>query len=258
MSSLLRWMLVGGTALAVLWWLGDTPVAPSVHEPEREPEREAPSAAIEIASVKLPPRPAPRSVRPAPPIPPAPPARERAEPVHPDSELLSRGAELLAEGAFPRLRATYIRIGFDAYRRALVGLGGAFYLYDGRERQPVVEVDGVTGDLGSEGWRSELSRWPRDVTRHLPGALERGRRRYGARVSHVVLLPPARLDAALLGAVDRRMRELGLDARSLLHIDVAYELRGDRLECDVLAVGLSDGTERDLGLLVDLSFGDRS
>jgi hypothetical protein len=185
-------------------------------------------------------------------------ARRETPVLRPDSEALERGGALLRDGAFPRLRATYVRIGFAAYREAVVELGGAFYLYDARARQPLAEVDPRTGGLRDVAVRTTLSRWPRDVTRHLPAALRRGRERYGQRVSRVVLLPPASLDAALLGALDQHLRGLGSSAAELLRVDVAYELRADRLHCEVLSVGLRDGSERPLRLRIDLSAGGTS
>ena len=131
-------------------------------------------------------------------------------------------------------------------------------MYDPRARRVLAQVDPRSGLLGAEGLREELSRWPRDVTRHLQRALALGRERYGARVSRVVLLPPASLDAALLGALDRRLRELGVSSDSLLRVDVAYELRGGRLQCEVLTVALRDGSERELGLRIDLSAAERT
>lgn len=185
-------------------------------------------------------------------------AKSEPAALRPDPEALARGDALLRAGAFPRLRATYSRIGFVAYREAVLALGGAFYLYDLRARRVLAEVDPRSDLLGAEGVREELSRWPRDVTRHLQGALALGRERYGARASRVVLLPPASLDAALLGALDRRLRELGVNSDSLLRVDVAYELAGGRLHCEVLSVALRDGTERELGLRIDLSAGERA
>ncbi len=186
--------------------------------------------------------------------------RVQSEPaaLRPDPEVLARGDALLRAGAFPRLRATYIRIGFAAYREAVLELGGAFYLYDPRARRVLAEVDPRSGLLGAEGVREELSRWPRDVTRHLESSLALGRERYGARVSRVVLLPPASLDAALLGALDRHLGGLGVSSDALLRVDVAYELHGGRLYCEVLTVALRDGSERDLGLHIDLSTGERA
>jgi hypothetical protein len=154
------------------------------------------------------------------------------------------------------MRATYHRIGFAAYRDAMLALGGAFYLYDAARREPVAGVDPQTGALRRAAVPSTLSRWPRDVTRHVPGALEQGRTHYGTRVTRIVLLPPARLDTALLAGLERGLRDRGIDAEAVVRVDLAYEMRAGRLGCELLAVGLRDGREAPLGLHVDLSDGD--
>lgn len=235
MNRLLQWTVTCASALCVILIFRSSERA-RVDSAAYEPQ---PTAAIEI-----------KRIDPVSPV--------EAPVLRPDSEALERGGALLRAGAFPRLRATYVRIGFAAYRDAVVELGGAFYLYDARARQPLAEVDPRTGSLRDAAVRTTLSRWPRDVTRHLPAALRRGRERYGQRVSRVVLLPPASLDAALLGALDQHLRGLGSSAAALLRVDVAYELRADRLHCEVLSVGLSDGSERSLGLRIDLSAGETS
>ncbi len=257
----LEWAVTGAVALGVVLLfreVGSVPSEPSVAA--------AAASAIEIARIDVTEQSDPEPARRAPMTPArvaelaGPEIGAKSEPaaLRPDPEALARGDALLRAGAFPRLRATYIRIGFPAYREAVLELGGAFYLYDPRARRTLAEVDPRSGLLGAEGVREELSRWPRDVTRHLQSALALGRERYGARASRVVLLPPASLDAALLGALDRRLRELGVSSDSLLRVDVAYELRGGRLHCEVLAVGLQDGSERDLGLRIELSAGERA
>lgn len=217
-----------------------------------------------------PPRAEPVEAAPAPPKaappPPAPASREperagevatesESEAVRPAADALARGSSLLRAGAFPRMRASYRRIGFAAYRDAVLALGGAFYLYDPLARRVVAEVDLRTGALGPERVRDDLSRWPRDVTRHAGPALTRGAERYGSQVSRVVLLPPARLDAALLGALEQYLRQSGLAADQLLRVDVAYELVDGRLHCEVLTLGLRDGSERDVALRIDLGAG---
>lgn len=226
--------------------------AEEVLDPSSEEQR------IEIVRIEMPPEPDPEPKAapdppPPPPEPPAPPS-EPAQAV-PEADVLARGASLLRAGKFPRLRATYSRIGFPAYRDAVLALGGAFFLFDPMTRQPVAEVDPRTGLVRAERLRVDLSRWPRDVTRHLPETLRLGQARYGPRITRVILLPPARLDAALLGALEDHLRVLGLDAQSLLRVDVAYELRAGRLHCDVLLVALRDGTERPVSLEIDLSGG---
>jgi hypothetical protein len=213
---------------------------------------------IEIVRIEMPPEPDlepkaaadPPPPRPEPPAPPSQPAQ-----TVPEAEVLARGGSLLRAGKFPRLRATYSRIGFPAYRDAVLDLGGAFFLFDPMTRQPVAKVDPRTGLVSAERVRVDLSRWPRDVTRHLPETLRLGQAHYGPRITRVILLPPARLDAALLGALEDHLRALGLDAQSLLRVDVAYELRSGSLHCDVLLVALRDGSERPVSLEIDLSGG---
>jgi len=173
--------------------------------------------------------------------------------VAPTQQTMARGEARLQQGAFPRLRATYARIGFRAYRDAVLDLGGGFFLFDSNTRQPVAAVDPKTGELSDEVTLERLSRWPRDVTRHLPVALERGRARYGPRASRVILLPPASVDAALLGALEDELTAQGIAPRELLRVDVAYELVAERLHCRVLSVALRDGSEQPLALRIDLS-----
>ncbi|MCH6561323.1 MAG: hypothetical protein O7B23_07710 [Deltaproteobacteria bacterium] len=240
-----------GMALVVLLLL-----SPSLREQLARPlARSSPASVerrIEIVEIELPAEP---EARPLPPPRPAPSPPPLPATQVPSSDALERGESLLRSGRFPHLRASYGRIGFEAYRDAMLELGGVFFLFDGKARQPVAEVDPRTGALGGELVRADLSRWPRDVTRHLSEPLRLGQASYGPRVSRVILLPPARLDAALLGGLDAHLRALDLDPGDLLRVDLAYELRGGNLYCDVLLVAMRDGTERSLSLQIDLSGG---
>ena len=260
MNGLSQAAITLAVAVAVVVLL--MPVLPeagrAVSEESEEPQSEAPR--IRIAEIHVPdPETTLRSeetpqvtATPSIPDPPSPLPSESST-VRPTAQEVERGQELLEEGAFPRLRATYARIGFPAYRDSMVALGGRFFLFDLDRRQPVAEVDPRTGARLGEEMPGGLSRWPRDVTRHLPFVLEGGREIYGERVSRVVLLPPAPLDAALLGALDREMRARGLDPAEAIRIDVAYELRAGRLHCEVLGVALRSGRETPLPLVIDLS-----
>ena len=240
-----------GVALVVLLLL-----SPSLREQLARPlARSSPAPVerrIEIVEIELPAEP---EARPLPPPRPAPSPPPLPATQVPSSDALERGESLLRSGRFPHLRASYGRIGFEAYRDAMLELGGVFFLFDGKARQPVAEVDPQTGALGGEFVRADLSRWPRDVTRHLSEPLRLGQASYGPRVSRVILLPPARLDAALLGGLDAHLRALDLDPGDLLRVDLAYELRGGNLYCDVLLAAMRDGTERSLSLQIDLSGG---
>jgi hypothetical protein len=237
-------------AAAVIWTLAPASVETAEPVEKAEPVAPARPEPIRVAVVR-PPAHEPAATRPAP-EPPAP-KPEATAAVQPGERALRRGTALLDAGAFPHLRATYERIGFDAYRDAMLRLGGRFYLFDPRERRPLARVDPGTNALEPPSVPDSLSRWPRDVTRHLPGALERGRTRYGTRAGRVILLPPRALDAALLGALDARLRELGLRASDARGVRVAYELHDGRLHASVLGITLRDGSERALPLVVDLS-----
>ncbi|MBW2414684.1 MAG: hypothetical protein JRG76_09280, partial [Deltaproteobacteria bacterium] len=224
-SRLVHSAIALAVAFAITEWAA-APAGPVQEDAVPEPSWQR----IEIARIETAPAKAPRPPRPRPPgIPAAAPEPEpvakpvaEAEPTAPSARApitaqagaasaranLERGRELLDAGVFPRLRASYQRIGFEAYRDAVLALGGGFFLFDARARRPLAEIDPRTGETRSEAVREGLSRWPRDVTRHLPAALERGRQRFGDRASRVILLPPAAVDAALLGALDAHLRTL--------------------------------------------------
>jgi hypothetical protein len=254
MRLLARLAVVAFAAFLIWEILGPRPVfRNAAAQPAAEPAR------IELVRIELPeaqPKPPP----PPEPGPPALPARQEAESAarSPTQETIERGEARLQQGAFPRLRATYARIGFRAYRDAVLDLGAGFFLFDSSTRQPLATVNPKTGELSDAVMLERLSRWPRDVTRHLPIALERGRARYGARASRVILLPPASVDAALLGALEDELLARGIAPGKLLRVDVAYELVAERLHCRVLSVALSDGSEQPLALRIDLSGGTRT
>ncbi len=255
MSHTSRVAVILSSAFAVAWLLTPLsgPAPPATHE---TPERVERWERIEIEHVAVPEaKPAAPESRNPPPPRPKPRPRPSGVPAQRASNELARGERLLEAGSFPQLRATYRRIGFDAYRDAVLALGGSFFLFDAAARRPLAEIDPRTGAVTSREQRPGLSRWPRDVTRHLPLALERGRQRWGERASRVILLPPAFVDAALLGALDAHLRAQGERGERLVAVDLAYELRDGRLGCEVLALSLRDGTRRRVGLHVDLSRG---
>ena len=251
------------TALGVLWLLESTllPVLGSA-EPVAAPEQRI---RISIARSEPPARPEPPQARaPAPetaePRPPRAAAAQRDEPADAQppasSEAeLTRGRAWLDAGGFPLLRATYGRIGFAAYRDAVLDLGGRFFLFDSARRQPVAELDPHSGTTHPMESTADLSQWPRDVTRHLRASLSKGQLRFGPRVSRVILLPPAGVDAALLGALAAHLAELGVPAADLLRVDLAYELRDGRLECEVLGLSLRGVGPREVRLRIDLAAG---
>jgi hypothetical protein len=234
----------------------DLPTEPPEPEPPRSRSREPGPEPIRIARIETtmqrerpPPDPPPKE--------PSPPPRSAPVPlpttVAPTVDTVRRGQALLEAGVFPRLRATYVRIGFAAYRDAMIALGARFFSYDSTRRRPVAEVDPLTGAILGEAIPRALSRWPRDVTRHLRSALVSAQAIYGESASRIILLPPSHVDAALLGAVYAFVRGSGLDPSKIVRLDLAYELEEGRLRCEVLSAGMRDGSERALSFRVDLS-----
>lgn len=213
---------------------------------------------VEITIKKIvepPPQPPPRAVQPRPEKPKA------VEPISPPalagrtftpSALDYLKGDRLLEGGFPRLHATYERLGFPAYRDAVLALGGEFFVWDGSENQPIAHLDTRTGATSEASIPSDLSRWPRDVTMHLEPARERSKEEFGERASHVVLLPPTRLDAALLSGLNHLLEQNDVDPASVSGFFGAYELRGRRLYCVVLSTSFKDGTERPVSFSIDL------
>ncbi len=84
------------------------------------------------------------------------------------------------------------------------------------------------------------------------GSASTPRAELGERASHVVLLPPARLDAALLSGLDHLLRKNGIDPGRVSGFYGAYELRGRRLHCTVLSTTFKDGSERPVSFSIDL------
>jgi type IV secretory pathway VirB10-like protein len=261
-----RALVALASAACVSWWLW-----PSGAEERREPPRELATAPLELPEIvpitpvapepEMPQAPEPAAA-PPPPLPAraaAPPlptitatAKAAPRPSLPVLQSTGKRGELSA-GRLPKLKADGRRIGFIAYRDAMLALGGGFFLYDALAKRPFAEIDPVTGEVRSETLRSGLSDWPRDMTSLFEAALELGRKRYGARASRVVLLPPAHIDTTLVTALRRELPLLGVDPDAVVRVDLVYELRDGRLECDVVGVGLRDAGDRTLELRVTLS-----
>ncbi len=257
-----RALVALASAAGVSWLLW--PGASEPFEPKPVTVLELP-AIVEVTPVELPPPPAPAE-EPPPQPPPAAPASSApppsslptitatarlAAPSRRAAEELRRPRGDLSEGRLPKVKAS--GPDFAAYRDAMLALGGGFFLYDASAKRLLAEIDALSGEIRSEGLRKGLSDWPRDLTPLFKAALELGQQRYGARASRVVLLPPASIDAALVAALVRELPPLGVDVDAVVRVDLVYELRGGRLECEVVGVGLRDAADRALELRVTLS-----
>ena len=264
-------------AVGIAWWLWPdlSPARPVASEPPPEPPPSIRIARIEPLPVEAQPAPAPaparveeqtapkggaaetKAIRPVLPASEVPVLADTARPREPrDGDSIALGEQRIAEGRFPRQRASYARIGFERYRDAMLALGGRFYLFDRRARRPLAELDPFTSEHRAiEALPPHLSAWPRDVTPYLRDVLEAPdvRRAYDGRATHVVLLPPADIDAAFVGGLDRALRRQGLDIERVASVRLLYELSHTGLGCEVVRVELFDGTRRELDLRLALS-----
>ena len=219
--------------------------APAVAEPTREIGRDAETSQAALATEAASPKPEKTERKPEPTT------ETSAIPI--DAATLRNGEKRLKEGRFPRMSGSSMRIGFAAYRDAMLALGGRFYLFDGKAGQPVAEVNPRTGEITRDSVRPGLSPWPRDVTGELQDVLDRGQKRFGKRITNVVLLPPAHVDAALIGGLDRELRRRGLDSERVVFAHVEYDLRSGKLECEITQLRLAGEALREIQIRLALS-----
>ena len=166
-----------------------------------------------------------------------------------------KGARLLetSEGSFPQIQSSYARLGWPIYRDVALRLGGSFFVWNQPNNLPVAQIEPRTGETSKASIAPDLSRWPRDVTKHMGAALDRAQAEFGESATHIVLLPPARLDAALLSGLNHLLQQNDVDPGSVSGFFGAYELRGQRLYCVVLSTLFKDGTTRPVSFSIDLS-----
>ncbi len=253
MNAAPRALAVASRVAVVLWvgiylaWPGrDAALEPAlepavarVHPVREEPKPKAPP----------PPEPAPAVEPPAepPPAAPAPTRVGRAE--------LAAGADLLdGSGDFPVLSCSYEDFrSFDAYARAMAGLGARFVVV--RNREIVGGVDLETGSIGAAALGRAFSPRARDYTGE-PGlaALTRSARgRFGGGAVVMMLVPRA-VDAGLFGTIARILAGRGERPDAYREIRGRYERGpggGVRLRVD--AALRRDGSELPMDLLFDLN-----
>jgi hypothetical protein len=277
-----RALVTLASAGCVSWWLWPAGMPAERRQPPREPPPLEVRSVVPVTPVVEPVAPVvePPPVEPPPvvepaPVEPPPPVRQEPAPRPPPAAAprlptITATARLapprsltgekappkrgdLSDGRLPKVQGSTVRIGFAAYRDAMLALGGGFFLYDAAAKKLLAEIDPLTGEIRSEELRDGLSDWPRDFTPYFEAALALGQKRYGARASRVVLRPPAYLDTTLVTALRRELPPLGVDVDAVVRVDLVYELRDGRLECEVVGVGLRDAGDRALELRVTLS-----
>ncbi len=186
-------------------------------------------------------------------------AESRAEPmpesVAVDPGDLAAGATLLdGQGRFPPLSSSYGDFGsFGAYASAMRSLGARFVVV--RQRQIVGDIDPATGAMRDDRADARFSPRARDYSDEpaLERASHRARERFGPG-ARVMMLVPRGIDAALFGAIARRLRAQGDAPSELREIRARYR-RGPAggVELRVEGAERLDGAPVPLDLVFDLS-----
>jgi hypothetical protein len=185
---------------------------------------------------------------------PTPEAVARAgDPVSVGAAEIARGSELLDDGVFPVLVASYAEFAsFRDYALAMHALGARLAVV--RERRIVGSIDLARGAMDAAPPSGSFSPRARDYTDEpgLAALAREARTRFGAG-AEVMLLLPREVDAGLFGGVARALARGGADPGAYREIRARY-LRsptgGVRLRVD--SAVRPDGSELPVDLLFDL------
>ena len=242
--------------LAVLLWVGiylawpgrdvaldppPEPAAARVHPVREEPE---------------PPAPPPQKAAPEPVTePPAEPTPAAPAPTRVGRAELATGADLLdGAGDFPVLSCSYEDFrSFDAYARAMAGLGARFVVV--RNREIVGGVNLETGSIGAAALGAAFSPRARDYTGEpgLASLASSARGRFGGGAVVMMLVPRA-VDAGLFGAIAGILDGRGERPDAYREIRGRYERGpGGGVRLRIVAAVRRDGSELPMDLLFDLN-----
>ena len=164
-----------------------------------------------------------------------PPVRRRPEVIsrvyRVDQSLVRSGMVLVGEkgehlGSFPSITANYrVNLGFDAYVKSLQSLGARFFIRDRIERKLVGEVDFQTLYLNPIRHLKGLSPRSRIISGELAvnKYIELANVMFGQGDYQMILLLPLQIDAALIGGMEKALRQSGYDVRDFISLEARYE-----------------------------------
>jgi len=172
-----------------------------------------------------------------------PPARSRPKVIsrvyRVDNSLVRSGMALVGDkgehlGSFPSITANYrVNLGFETYVKSLKSLGARFFIRDRIERKLVGEVDFQTLYLSPIRHLKGLSPRSRIISSELAvnKYIELANVMFGQSDYQMILLLPLQIDAALIGGMEKALRQSGYDVRNFISLEARYEKdsRGLRL-----------------------------
>jgi hypothetical protein len=187
----------------------------------------------------------------------APPTGEVSQTIQPTESLIREGQQLmggLEDAGFPSIVADYrTHLGFDAYVQGMERLGGRFFVMQRGAGRLVWEIDFASGALDPMTGRIGLSPRSRAIRNerrvqevlHKANILEPGN-------YEVVLLIPLRLEACLVGALQRVVAGDARDVGDFAEFRGVYKSAGGRLSLEFQQARLKSGQEVPLDVHVPI------
>ena len=148
-----------------------------------------------------------------------------------DNSLVRSGMALVGDkgenlGLFPSITANYrVTLGFESYVKSLQNLGARFFIRDRIERKLVGEVDFQTLYLSPIRHLKGLSPRSRIISGELgvDKYIELANVMFGQGDYQMILLLPLQIDAALIGGMEKALRQSGYDVRNFISLEARYE-----------------------------------
>ena len=160
-----------------------------------------------------------------------------------DSSMVQSGMALVGEkgehlGSFPAITANYrVNLGFEAYVHSLRSLGARFFIQDLARRKLVGEVDFQTLYLSPIRHLVGLSPRSRIISAESAANqyIELANVMFGKGHYQMILLLPLDIDAALIGGMEKALRQSGYDVRDFISLEARYEKNSQGLWLVVVA-----------------------
>ena len=177
--------------------------------------------------------------------------------IAPSESLIREGQQLmggLEAAGFPSIVADYrTHLGFDAYVQGMERLGGRFFVMQRGAGRLVWEIDFASGALDPVTGRTGLSPRSRAIRneRRVQEVLRKANTLEPGNYE-VVLLIPSRLEASLVGALQRAVTGEGREVADFSEFRGVYKSAGGRLSLEFQQARLKSGQEVPLDVHVPI------
>jgi len=173
------------------------------------------------------------------------------------SEVIGEGQRLMEgfnDGQFPHIVVDYREhLGFENYRNEMENLGGKFFVVEKGKGKLLWEVKFETGSLApvaSHLGLTSRTRVIRDEVAVRP-VLEKARSKKSGKYD-IVLLIPSRLEACLLGALQRGISQRNMHVNEFKEFAGKYTIRNGKLALEFTEGRASNGKTYKLAVCVPI------